>query len=162
MYWSTGLRWNEEIRRDDEIWTKVLPGCTSVMSEPGQQRHRHCVCPGCPQYEKLGLNHLDGWMGAGLTHSDHFLPTHYRSRGLPLHHTHTHTHTVGLLWTRDRPVAETSSFPRRNSNPQSQETSDSTPTPKTVRPLGSALSISYYVEIRCFCQLECTFQFVIK
>jgi hypothetical protein len=59
-----------------------------------------------------------------LSYSDLFLPTHGRCRGLffaPYHtqwhtHTHTHTHTqplslslsVGLLWTRDRPGAETS------------------------------------------------------
>jgi len=46
--------------------------------------------------------------------------------------THTYTHSTGLLWTRDRPVAQTSTrqhttlttdrqpCPRRNSNPQSQ------------------------------------------
>jgi len=46
-------------------------------------------------------------------------------------HTHTHTpHSVGLLWTRDRPVAETCTWkhtsltwdrhpcPRRDSSPQ--------------------------------------------
>jgi hypothetical protein len=30
-----------------------------------------------------------------------------RSYTPPHTHTHTHTHTVGLLWTRDLPVAET-------------------------------------------------------
>ena len=66
------------------------------------------------------------------------LPTHRMCRGLLLcfitlnDHTHTHTHThifVGLVWMRDRPVAETSTwqyttstrdrhpFPRRDSNP---------------------------------------------
>jgi hypothetical protein len=40
-------------------------------------------------------------------------PTHCSSRRLPLYlvtHTHTHTQTyvVGLLWTRDRPITETS------------------------------------------------------
>jgi hypothetical protein len=44
------------------------------------------------------------------------LPTCCRCRGLPLrlirfNDTHTHnTHTVGLLWTRDQPVAETSTW----------------------------------------------------
>jgi hypothetical protein len=44
------------------------------------------------------------------------LPSHCRCRGLLLHlitlnnthtHTHTATHSLGLPWTRDRPVAET-------------------------------------------------------
>jgi hypothetical protein len=51
-------------------------------------------------------------------------------------HAHTHTHSVGLLWTRDRPVPETPTWqhttftrdrhprPRRDSNPQSQQASD--------------------------------------
>jgi len=50
-------------------------------------------------------------------------------------HTHTHTHSVGLPWTSDQPVAETSTWqhttltrdrnpcPRLDSNPQSQEAS---------------------------------------
>jgi hypothetical protein len=48
-----------------------------------------------------------------------YLPTHCRCRGLLLHlitlsdkhiHTHTHAHSVGPLWTRYRPVAETSTW----------------------------------------------------
>ena len=42
-------------------------------------------------------------------------PTHGRYRGLLLYlikhtgtHTHKHTHSVGLVWARDQPVAETS------------------------------------------------------
>jgi len=52
-------------------------------------------------------------------------------------HTHTHTHLVWLLWTRGRPVAETStwqhsiqkrhSFPRWDSNPHSQQTAADVP-----------------------------------
>jgi len=53
--------------------------------------------------------------------TDHFflliLPNHFRCRGLLLHlitlkdtHTHKHTQSVGLLWTRDRSVAETSTW----------------------------------------------------
>jgi len=50
-------------------------------------------------------------------------------------------HSVGLLWTRDQPVAETSTWPHttlttdirpcpwRNSNPQSQEASSCRPAP---------------------------------
>ena len=64
------------------------------------------------------------------------LPAHCRCRGLLLHQitlTHTHTHAVGFLWTRDRPVGETSTWqhttlttdrhscPRRDSNPQYQQ-----------------------------------------
>jgi len=59
----------------------------------------------------------------------------------------THTHSVGLFWTRDQPVAETSTWqhttfqethsssPHRNSNPQSQPASGRRPTPHTARPL---------------------------
>jgi hypothetical protein len=50
-------------------------------------------------------------------------------------------HSVGLLWTRDQPVVETSTWqhttlttdrhpcPRRNSNPQSQQANGRRPTP---------------------------------
>jgi hypothetical protein len=52
----------------------------------------------------------------------------------------THTQSVGLPWTRDRPVAEVStctthniqkrhSCPRRDLNPQSQQASGRRPTP---------------------------------
>jgi hypothetical protein len=41
------------------------------------------------------------------------LPIHFRYRRLSVHmiqfnYTRTHTHSVGLFWTRDRPVAVTS------------------------------------------------------
>jgi len=53
--------------------------------------------------------------------------------------THTHSHSLEPLWTRDRPVAETStwqhnthkrqtSMPRQNSNPKSQQASGCKPT----------------------------------
>ena len=76
------------------------------------------------------------------------LPTHCRCRVLVLHlivlnGAHTHTpHSVGLSWTKDRPVAETSTrhrttftrerraWPRRNSNPQSQNANGRRPTPE--------------------------------
>ena len=43
------------------------------------------------------------------------VPTHCRCRGLLLHvitprHTQTHTHSIGLPWTSDRPVADTSTW----------------------------------------------------
>ena len=83
---------------------------------------------------------------------DVFLSNLCRCKGLLLHletvsdththtQTHTHTHTVGLLWTSDQPVVDTSTwqhttltterhtFPRRNSNPQSQQASGRRPTP---------------------------------
>jgi hypothetical protein len=59
-------------------------------------------------------------------------------------------HSVGLVWTRDRPVAETSTWqhttltrdrhpcPQRDSNPQSQQPNDGRPTPYTARPLAPA------------------------
>jgi len=60
-----------------------------------------------------------------------------------LYHTrrHTHKHPVGLLWTRDRPVTETSTCTihnihrrqnplfRRDSNPQLQQASSRRPAP---------------------------------
>jgi hypothetical protein len=57
------------------------------------------------------------------------LPTHSTCRGLLLHLiTLNDTHSVGLLWLRDRPIAETSTWqhnthpcPRRNWNPQCQQ-----------------------------------------
>ena len=66
-------------------------------------------------------------------------------------HSHLDTlHSAGLLWTSDQPVAETYTcqhttlttdgppWPRRTSNFQSQQASDSGPTPWTPRPLRSA------------------------
>jgi len=61
-----------------------------------------------------------------------------------------HAHAIGLLWTRDRPVAETSTWQhptltrdrhlclRRDSNPQSQQANRLRPTPETARTLESA------------------------
>jgi len=58
------------------------------------------------------------------------------------------THSVGLLWTRDRTVAETSTWQhttlktdrhscsRRDSNPQHYSTSGYSSTIRTARPLG--------------------------
>ena len=46
-----------------------------------------------------------------ISHSDPFLPTVCRCRVLLQHLitlNDTHTHTIDLLWTRDRPAAETS------------------------------------------------------
>jgi hypothetical protein len=66
------------------------------------------------------------------------VPTHCRCRGLLLHlitHSDTQKHSVGLLWTSDQLVAETSIWqqttltrdtypcPQRDSNPQSQQAS---------------------------------------
>ena len=62
-------------------------------------------------------------------------------------------HSVGLLWTSDRPVAETSTCqhttltrqkypcPQRDSNPQTQQVSGRRPTPSIARPLGWAVLI---------------------
>ena len=87
------------------------------------------------------------------------------------------THLVGLLWTSDKPLAETSIWqyttltrdkrlcPRWNSNPQSQQASGRRPTPYTARPLGLAYvvfsatncavsnkwSLVTYVPPTCFC-----------
>jgi len=61
--------------------------------------------------------------------------------------TQQHTLSVGLLWIRDRPAAETSTWqltrdeypsPQRDSNLQSQQRSGRRPTPETMRPPGSA------------------------
>jgi len=61
-------------------------------------------------------------------------------RLITLSDTHTHTHSVGLLWTTDRPVLETSTWQhttlttdkhpcsKRDSIPQSQQASGRRPT----------------------------------
>ena len=74
------------------------------------------------------------------------------SDGIQWHtHTHTHTHTrsVEVLWMRDWPVAETSTWQhttlttdshpchRRDSNPQSQHASGRRPTPCNAQRLAS-------------------------
>ena len=55
-----------------------------------------------------------------------FLPTHCRCRGSLLHlitlnDNHTHAHSVGILWTRDRPFSDTSTWqnttPTKHTNP---------------------------------------------
>jgi hypothetical protein len=80
----------------------------------------------------------------------------------------TRRHTppsVGLLWTRDRPVAETSTWqhkhcardehpcPRWDSNPRSQHASGRRPTPYTARPLGSAKFYTH--KCKCECNTSC-------
>ena len=67
----------------------------------------------------------------------------------------TFTQSIGLLWTRNRPVAETSTWqntpftrdmhscPRWDSNPQSQQVSDYRPTPETARPPVSAWALTH-------------------
>ena len=64
------------------------------------------------------------------------------------------THTLGLLWTSDRPVAETSTLqfttitrdkhpcPRHDSNPHFQQASGRKQTPQTARLPGSATNAS--------------------
>jgi hypothetical protein len=52
-----------------------------------------------------------------IFYPDPFLPTRCRCRKLLLYFitvsdTHTHTHTIGPLWMRDRPAAETSARQR--------------------------------------------------
>ena len=71
--------------------------------------------------------------------------------GFDISHSDT-PHSVGLLCTRDPPVAETPTWqhtaltrdwhlcPWRNSNPQSQITNSRRPSPYTARPLRSACS----------------------
>ena len=85
--------------------------------------HTHCRCIGLP------LRFHTQWHTRARAH------THTHT------HTHTHMHTVRFLWTRDRPVAETSTWqhttftrdrhpcPRRNSNPHSQQASGRRPAP---------------------------------
>jgi hypothetical protein len=71
-----------------------------------------------------------------------YLPTHSRCRSYLFSLDHTHTpHSLRLLWTRDRPVAETSTWqhkhctrdkhprPRWDSNPRSQQALGRRPTP---------------------------------
>jgi hypothetical protein len=71
-------------------------------------------------------------------------------------HTFLHTpHSVGLLWTRDQLVAETSTWQhttlRRDRHPCPRRDSNGRrPTPYTARPLGSAALYLYYNKHRLF------------
>ena len=85
-----------------------------------------------------------------LSWSELFLPTHSRCRGYWCTWSHllAHTHSVGLLWTRDRHIANPCTwqhtkvtrdwhpYPRLDSNPQSQPASGRRLTPSTARPPG--------------------------
>jgi hypothetical protein len=79
-----------------------------------------------------------------------------------LDHTQTRTpQSLGLLWMRDRPVAETSTWQHKHctgdehpcarwdSNPRSQQALGRRPTPQTTRPLGSAETfvIGHYITV---------------
>jgi len=76
--------------------------------------------------------------------------THARARTRAHTHTHTHTHSVGPHWTRDWPVAETSTWQHTTLikdrhlclyqywNLQSPQVSGQRPTPYTAWPQGSA------------------------
>jgi hypothetical protein len=80
--------------------------------------------------------------GPGPPHSRDFWITHKDE-----------TQSVGLLWTSDQLVPETSTWqqttlttdryqcPRYDSNPQSQQTSGRRPTPSTAQPLGPDLTL---------------------
>jgi hypothetical protein len=61
-----------------------------------------------------------------ISYSDLFLPAHYKSKRL-LPQSMTHIHSAGLLWTRDRPVAETSTWQHTTL------TRDRHPCPKEIR-----------------------------
>jgi hypothetical protein len=76
-------------------------------------------------------------------------------------HDHTHlntSHSVELLWTRDQPVAETSTWkhtkltrdrrpcPWRDSNPQSKQANGRRLTPYTARPSEPVSNITELVE----------------
>jgi hypothetical protein len=90
-----------------------------------------------------------------LSSSLFYLLVHSRCRGFLWLHLITlrHTpHSVGLLWTRDRPFAETStwqhkhctrhtSMPPVGFEPRSQQAFGRRPTPYTARPLGSAITV---------------------
>ena len=101
-----------------------------------------------------------------LSYSDLFLHTLARCSGYCytwLHsmtnihtHTHTHTHSVGFLWTSDQPIAviltwrhttltrDGHPWPRRHSNPQSQQASHAL---DRAAPVVSILYIS--LEFKC-------------
>jgi hypothetical protein len=69
-------------------------------------------------------------------------------------------HSIGLFWTSDRSVAETSTWQhttitrkihpchRRESNPQSKQENDRRHTPYTARPLGSDFILISYLNIK--------------
>ena len=95
----------------EELTDLMLPFCTSLscrLSTNYQNKQSLCVCLS---------------VGPSLSHL--CLPTRCRSGGScsTWSHsvTHTHTQSVGLPWTGDRPVAETSTWQR------SQETDSQAP-----------------------------------
>jgi len=51
-----------------------------------------------------------------FSYSDLFLPTHFRCRGLLLHLVTHKTHLVGLPWTRDQHITETSTCTTHNTH----------------------------------------------
>jgi hypothetical protein len=96
----------------------------------------------------LGIFFTDGnFFSSGATAHSGPGPPNYRGFTITLKHT---PHSVGLLWTSDQPVAETSTWhhttltrdrppcPLRHSNPQSQQASGRRPTSYTAQQLGSA------------------------
>ena len=95
--------------------------------------------------------------------------SHYRD------FTQTHTHAVGLLWTRDQLVAETSTSqhttltifrhpcaPRRDFNPQAHDASGRVFTPYTALSLGSALSVLYVNVFYCMEYRTCKISLVVN
>jgi hypothetical protein len=92
---------------------------------------------------------------------------HHFGQDLPIieaSQSHSDTsHSVGLLWTSDHPDAQNyswqhttltrdrHSWPRWDSNPQSQQASGRRPTPWTARPLGSTICIKFPYFFIFFC-----------
>jgi hypothetical protein len=85
-----------------------------------------------------------------------------RSRGFVITHNDA-PQSVGLLWTSDQPVAETSTWqhtthttykhpcPRWDSKPRSQQARGHKPKPYTARPLGPAKKgVCCFIIMQCF------------
>ena len=127
---------------------RAISGAGTGRSDTCQSCRRHTVHPSS-NYGRFGgtrfLYFLSSFgarapSGTGPPHSRGFLMTH-----------HDAPQSIGLFWTSDQLVAETStwltpntynrqtSMRRWDSNPQSQQTSDCRPTPYTARPLGPAV-----------------------
>ena len=137
IYWLTNEWMNEWISRSIcESVSQIMLVCTSLLF--GWDRCSWFVLPFCANFFFYGV-------AAQVCHGILIREDSESQTDTP--------HSVALLWTRDRPVAETCLKTNNNhnrhpclrwdSNTQSQQTSGCRPKPYTARPLGPAFLRSY-------------------
>jgi hypothetical protein len=139
--------------RDNSIANAVLSVCKSIQDKPWHALHDSCVViywsTTCAT-RALSFWNANTSSATKTFYLIFFLPMARQPLGglclvILRRFTITHfldtRHSVGLLWTSDQPVAETSTWqhtiltrdrhpcPRRNSNPQSQQAIGRRPTP---------------------------------